>query len=125
VTVPRECGKGRRRLIRFDCKLGFGHQGECSPFTSRLTTREQRGCVCPFPPGCWPIGQRCRSWGTRWHVRGLVRERYEWADVPPLSALSPERRADELARIADELTTARAALRARRVSAASGWAGVS
>ena len=28
-----ECRKGRKRPIPFDCKLGAGHQGNCSPYT--------------------------------------------------------------------------------------------
>lgn len=58
-----------------------------SIYTMRLTTREERGCVCPFPPGC--AQTPCRSKGTIWQVRRLVRDRYSWATASDIGVRAP------------------------------------
>jgi hypothetical protein len=83
-----------------------------SVYTHRPTTREERGCRCPFPPGCY--GHPCRSKGTIWEIRYLVRDRHAWATASAIAVISEDRRADELARIAAELTVARSHVRGRR-----------
>jgi hypothetical protein len=87
-------------------------------YTLRPTTREERGCVCPFPPGCYGP---CRSAGTYWEVRALVRERHAWATVPASSLVSDDQRAAELARIDAALSVARAAIRERRMLRTLVW----
>jgi len=82
-----------------------------SIFTLALQTREDRGCWCRFPPGCWRTP--CVS-GPRGHIRALARERHQWATASPTSVISEDRRAGHLARIHDELTAARRDLRAER-----------
>ena len=41
TSTPRRCRKARKRPIPFDCKLGSGHEGDCSPYTLPPMTREQ------------------------------------------------------------------------------------
>jgi hypothetical protein len=31
--AERQCRKAQKRVIRFDCKRGYGHEGDCSPYT--------------------------------------------------------------------------------------------
>lgn len=109
---PRNCRKAQKRVIPFNCKQDAGHNGKCTPYTLRLTTRDQRGCCCPFSPGC--AGSPCRSAGTYWQIRNLVRERYEWATATPSAFISEDMRAENLVRIARDLGDARAALRSGR-----------
>ncbi len=85
-------------------------------YTLRPSSREDRGCVCPFPPGCWSTP--CRSRGTRWEIRDLVRRRYQWATASATTVISEDRRAGEIARINEALAVARDALRWPHVS---GW----
>lgn len=84
-------------------------------FTLRPMTRQERGCCCPFAPGC--AGSPCRSSGTFWEIHALVRERYEWATAPASAVISEERRAEYLQRIIVSLGIARAAVRGRRSEA--------
>jgi hypothetical protein len=37
APAARNCRKGRQRPTPFDCKLGAGHAGDCSPYTLPLT----------------------------------------------------------------------------------------
>ncbi|MFI6129472.1 hypothetical protein [Micromonospora sp. NPDC051141] len=82
-----------------------------SVYTLRPRTREERGCWCPFPPGCH--GSPCVA-GPRWKVRALVRQRHDWATASPTTVISEARRASELSRLADLLAETRTELRAAR-----------
>ena len=42
-----ECRKARSLPIRFNCKLGGGHEGRCSPYTLRPLSREEWAALDP------------------------------------------------------------------------------